>query len=186
MTVPDYDGKCLSGHPMPKYASGCHFCGLESQVKSLQEKLDVHRRAVEALKAADLDMGIYPAAVRGWGEQDYEQRDGFKNGWNACITEYGHKTFSILCAAQKESGLAWCDRGAHDYGMDACMKCGAPVPEPEDPPVRRLTYPEAVAQGAVMASCFFGPLFVALGFGWLAMPFVAVLVVCGASRLGEW
>lgn len=37
------------------------------------------------------DMGIYPQAVSGYNdERDYKQRDGFKNGWNAAVMEYGN------------------------------------------------------------------------------------------------
>jgi hypothetical protein len=48
-------------------------------------------KLVEALRSIQVNMGIYPAAVQGCGEHDYEQRDGYKNGWNACIMEYGVK-----------------------------------------------------------------------------------------------
>lgn len=35
-----------------------------------------------------LDMGIYPKAVQSQDkEQSYQERDGFKNGWNACVME---------------------------------------------------------------------------------------------------
>jgi hypothetical protein len=35
------------------------------------------------------DLGIYPQAVKGLGEEkDYTQRDGFKNGWNACVMQF--------------------------------------------------------------------------------------------------
>src|ERR1051325_22908 len=62
------------------------------------------QRAADELDAADSrfnmlvydmqnvssDMGIYPAAVKGYhDERDYTQRDGYKNGWNAAVLEYG-------------------------------------------------------------------------------------------------
>jgi hypothetical protein len=44
------------------------------------------------LRSIPDNMGVYPAAVKGRSaETSYEQRDGFKNGWNACIMEYGAK-----------------------------------------------------------------------------------------------
>jgi len=43
------------------------------------------------------DMGIYPAAVEGYNkEQNYKERDGFKNGWNAAVCEYGIKFKEII------------------------------------------------------------------------------------------
>lgn len=45
---------------------------------------------VHALRNVDADLGMYPQAVRGYGdERDYEQRDGYKNGWNAAIMAHG-------------------------------------------------------------------------------------------------
>lgn len=45
---------------------------------------------VEEIYGVDGDMGIYPSAVKGCDkEHDYEQRNGFKNGWNAAVMEYG-------------------------------------------------------------------------------------------------
>lgn len=41
--------------------------------------------------------GIYPQAVKGHGdERDYEQRDGFKNGWNAAVREYVRRVEDVL------------------------------------------------------------------------------------------
>ncbi|MDX2059966.1 MAG: hypothetical protein SFV24_19305 [Gemmatimonadales bacterium] len=49
-----------------------------------------YHAALRAILDTDDDMGIYPAAVIGAGaELDYKQRDGFKNGWNAAVMEYG-------------------------------------------------------------------------------------------------
>jgi len=45
---------------------------------------------IEAVRSIDNHMGIYPQAVQGFNnEKDYKERDGFKNGWNAAIMEYG-------------------------------------------------------------------------------------------------
>lgn len=53
--------------------------------------IDIDKLILE-LKAIDSNMGLYPAALKGHSEEkDYEQRDGFKNGWNACVCEYGRK-----------------------------------------------------------------------------------------------
>lgn len=57
--------------------------------KSIDQKL------FELLAATD--MGMYPAAVQGCNdERDYKQRDGFKNGWNACVMELGSKIRGAL------------------------------------------------------------------------------------------
>lgn len=49
------------------------------------------------------NMGIYPAAMKGCGEEhDYEQRDGYKNGWNACVMEYGSKISAAVYSAQEK------------------------------------------------------------------------------------
>jgi hypothetical protein len=48
------------------------------------------------------DMGVYPAAIKGYNdERDYEQRDGFKNGWNAAVMEYGQKFGEAVSRASK-------------------------------------------------------------------------------------
>jgi len=45
------------------------------------------------------DFGIYPQAVKGYNdERDYEQRDGFKNGWNKCVMEYRGKVDEVVDA----------------------------------------------------------------------------------------
>src|SRR3990172_3779658 len=45
---------------------------------------------IRLLDCLDDNIGIYPAAIEGMGkEKDYKERDGFKNGWNTCVTEYG-------------------------------------------------------------------------------------------------
>lgn len=43
----------------------------------------------------DIDMGIYPKSISGSGEYDYEKRDEFKNGWNACVIEYFEKIIKV-------------------------------------------------------------------------------------------
>lgn len=59
------------------------YDALRSRVAELEAAL---RKVIDT----DHDMGIYPKAVKGYGdERDYEQRDGFKNGWNAAVMEYG-------------------------------------------------------------------------------------------------
>jgi len=45
---------------------------------------------VHEMSSISSDMGIYPQSVKGYNdERDYTQRDGFKNGWNAAVIEYG-------------------------------------------------------------------------------------------------
>jgi hypothetical protein len=58
---------------------------------------------LKKLEGLDSNIKIYPAAVRGMGEEsDYKQRDGFKNGWNAAILNYGEKFAEIVHDAQDE------------------------------------------------------------------------------------
>ena len=46
----------------------------------MEKNIDIDKLLLE-LKAIPRDIGIYPAAVKGYGEEaDYEQRDGYKNG----------------------------------------------------------------------------------------------------------
>jgi hypothetical protein len=57
---------------------------------------------VEEIRNVDTDMGIYPQAVKGYNdERDYTQRDGFKNGWNAAIINYGCAINKIGYSAEK-------------------------------------------------------------------------------------
>jgi hypothetical protein len=71
-------------------------------------------------------IGVYPAAVKAQNEeQSYEQRDGFKNGWNACIMEYGAKIDYVL----DEAGEPWLDdekllaaAGKYTFMFDAQCK----------------------------------------------------------------
>jgi hypothetical protein len=67
------------------------------------------------------DIGIYPAAVKGFDdERDYEQRDGFKNGWNAAVMEYGRAIDSVISEAatlieQQAAELEQCRKDAERY-----------------------------------------------------------------------
>ncbi len=66
--------------------------------------IEAYEKLVQELLAVSSDMGIYPAAVKGLGdERDYEQRDGYKNGWNACVMEYGQKISDVL----RKAGEPW-------------------------------------------------------------------------------
>ena len=52
---------------------------------------------VQTLRNVDADMGMYPGAVRGYNdERDYEQRDGFKNGWNAAVMAHGERFDALV------------------------------------------------------------------------------------------
>ena len=54
------------------------------------------------LNAISSEMGVYPEAVQGYNdERDYTQRDGYKNGWNAAVMEYGMKLASAGFKAQE-------------------------------------------------------------------------------------
>lgn len=60
-------------------------------------------RIIDELKAIQGCMGIYPRAVSGYNdERDYEQRDGYKNGWNAAVMEYGKEIDSAIDRARSE------------------------------------------------------------------------------------
>lgn len=99
------------------------------------------------------DMGIYPAAVKCYNdERDYEQRDGFKNGWNACVIEYGRAIDAAVERAKEGVSedlqmLLAADVGSlhngvlelnmNDTWMWACSD-GEEVPEEEIPEVARL------------------------------------------------
>ncbi len=53
------------------------------------------------IEAVDSNMGIYPQAMSGYNdERDYKERDGFKNGWNACVIEYGKQFRKAIVEAQ--------------------------------------------------------------------------------------
>lgn len=48
------------------------------------------RMLVHEMRNVSSEMGIYPQAIKGHGdERDYTERDGYKNGWNAAVMEYG-------------------------------------------------------------------------------------------------
>ncbi len=64
-------------------------------------KADKFHVLVKALQDVDSDIGIYPRAIQGQGEECYEQRDGYKNGWNACLMEYGQAFDKVIEDASK-------------------------------------------------------------------------------------
>ena len=53
-------------------------------------------KLIAEIRAIDTNMGVYPAAIQGQGAECYKQRDGFKNGWNACVMEYGVKVSEAI------------------------------------------------------------------------------------------
>lgn len=60
---------------------------------------------VIALRDVDSDIGMYPGAVKGFNdERDYEQRDGFKNGWNAAVIAHGAAFDKVV--EQAERGIS--------------------------------------------------------------------------------
>ncbi len=66
--------------------------------------IEDYEKLLHELEAVSGDMGIYPRAVHGLGaERDYEQRDGYKNGWNACVIEYG----AAIRAVVHQAGQPW-------------------------------------------------------------------------------
>lgn len=61
--------------------------------------LDQKYRELESIT----DMGIYPQAVRGCkDESNYEQRDGFKNGWNEAVMTFMIKARNIIFGEERE------------------------------------------------------------------------------------
>ena len=52
------------------------------------------------------NVGIYPAAVEALNKEDsYKERDGFKNGWNACVREYISKVQSKIHEFESNENL---------------------------------------------------------------------------------
>ena len=65
-------------------------CRVDFEWGDVMKQVDRFDALVHALESVGEEIGVYPAAVRGCNdERDYEQRDGFKNGWNAALMEYG-------------------------------------------------------------------------------------------------
>lgn len=112
------------------------------------------RALVRELEDIDTDYGIYPAAVKGCGEErDYEQRDGFKNGWNAAIMQYGQSFGKIVARASEcvqdsdlqmliNANVGWLNDGKLSLNMNdtwawACASV-EPVPPEEVKEVARL------------------------------------------------
>lgn len=115
-----------------------------------QKKYDA---LVEEVRNIGNDMGIYPQAVKGYNdERDYEQRDGYKNGWNAAILEYGQAITEAAYRAQKSMSDELTMLLAADVGKLAGGKLvlnmsdtwgwatawAEPVPEDELPRVAEL------------------------------------------------
>ena len=74
------------------------YAALEAEVERLREALRQICGCDEDCTEADMD--IYPAEIKGYNdERDYEQRDGFKNGWNAAVIEFCTKVSGIACIA---------------------------------------------------------------------------------------
>lgn len=60
---------------------------------------------VLALRDVGSDIGLYPAALKGMNdERDYAQRDGYKNGFNAGVMEYGGAVEKVI--EQATAGLS--------------------------------------------------------------------------------
>lgn len=112
------------------------------------------RALVKELEDIGTDFGIYPAAIKGYGdERDYEQRDGFKNGWNAAIMEYGQQFGKIVARASEyvqdddlqmliHANVGWVNDGKLSLNMNdtwawACASM-EPVPPEEVKEVARL------------------------------------------------
>lgn len=51
-----------------------------------------------ALLSADTfrDVGIYPKAMRGFGDKDYEERTQYQEGWNAACLEIARSDESVI------------------------------------------------------------------------------------------
>jgi hypothetical protein len=62
----------------------------DARIKELEQ-------ALQEIMNADIDMGMYPAAIVSLDKEiAYEQRDGFKNGWNAACMEFVNKATAIV------------------------------------------------------------------------------------------
>ena len=65
--------------------------------KDAEKYLSMLLEAVEKAVDASTDIGVYPLAVKGYNdERDYEQRDGYKNGWNAAVQEIVSSMYGVL------------------------------------------------------------------------------------------
>lgn len=61
----------------------------------MSDKREWEQKICELLSATSF--GIYPEAVKSYDkEKCYKERDGWKNGWNAAVMEYGSKIRGIL------------------------------------------------------------------------------------------
>ena len=68
---------------------------------SLCDRLEAAEAEIERLRnkwweEGISEMGVYPQAIRGAGELDYEERSQFQNGWNACVIEYAVMLTKLL------------------------------------------------------------------------------------------
>lgn len=69
------------------------------------KELERYRRIIQELQDVPSNLGVYPKAVHGMNkEESYEERDGFKNGWNACVSDYGKRITSILYSPDVDEG----------------------------------------------------------------------------------
>lgn len=76
------------------------------------------QRFLKELEEIENHWGMYPAAVSGYNdERDYEQRDGYKNGWNACVMEYGTAIAEATFKAQEK----WSDEELVFASDDGCF-----------------------------------------------------------------
>lgn len=69
----------------------------EQNIEQLEAEVERLKLALLKIIEVDDDMGIYPAAVKGFNdERGYEQRNGYMNGWNAAVTEFTGKVATIV------------------------------------------------------------------------------------------
>lgn len=69
----------------------------EQNIEQLEAEVERLKLALLKISEADDDMGIYPVAIKGFNdERDYEQRNGYMNGWNAAVTEFTGKVATIV------------------------------------------------------------------------------------------
>lgn len=62
---------------------------------------------LSALESVSGQIGVYPQAVSGMGEEhDYKERDGYKNGWNACHMNYLREVNKALRAIDERMSHA--------------------------------------------------------------------------------
>lgn len=71
---------------------------------ALREELEQVKAERDAWENAHHDIGLYPAAMRGFGSADYEQRSDYQNGWNAAVKAFLEEYIAQMKALSNSEG----------------------------------------------------------------------------------